>query len=184
MLYTPNRIFDSVKSSIDQGWCYLSVDEEMLEAEISRFTGLVLVEAVEIATIVASVIAATGLIVTGIIYWKQNKVSSATLVSDLLKPWGKQKFKLFLNQLADPKITKYDEKELEEFLNQLEIIATFWKDGTLTGNHVKELFGANVKTVRTDKFIKDYMKYWVDKNPKYFFANLTKLVKKSEEWNI
>ena len=156
----------------------------MLEAEISRFTGLVLVEAVEIAIIVASVIAVGSLVVTAYQTHKHSKTTSANLILELLKPWGKEKFKLFLNQLADLKVTKYNEKELEEFLNQLEIIATFWKDGALTENHVKELFGANVKTVRTDKFIKDYMKYWTDKNPKYFFVNLAKLVKKSEKWDI
>ena len=124
------------------------------------------------------------LIVNAIHIKKQSQISSANLILDLLKPWRTEGFKQFLGQLADPKVSHYDTNKLEEFLNQLEDIAIFWKDGTLSENHVKEFFGANLKTVHNDKFVQDYMKKWIDKNPDYYFVNLVSLLKKSEEWEI
>ena len=156
----------------------------MLEAEISRLTGLMLVEIVEIAVIVASGIAAIGLTVTMLKSYKQTKIDSASLILELLNPWGMKDFKQLLSQMADPNITKYDETKLEEFLNRLEIIAVFWKDKTLTETHVKEFFGANIKTVRDDEFIQAYMKKWTDINPDHFFVNIIKLTKKVKKWGI
>lgn len=156
----------------------------MLEAEISRLTGLMFVEIVEIAVIVASGIAAIGLIVTMFKSHKQSKTDSALLILELLNPWGMKDFKQLLSQMADPNITKYDETKLEEFLNRLEIIAVFWKDKTLTETHVKEFFGANIKTVRDDKFIQAYMKKWTDINPNHFFVNIIELTKKVKKWGI
>lgn len=156
----------------------------MLEAEISRLSGLILVEAVEIATIVLVIVAGLTL---GITTWhirKQSKVSSADLILELLKPWRKTDFQELLNEIVDPNITQYDEDKLEKFLNQLEDIATFWKDGTLSENHVKEFFGSNLKTVRDDKFIQSYIKKWTDKNSEYYFVNLRELINKVDDWKI
>ena len=122
----------------------------MLEAEISRHSGLFLVEAVEIAVIIAAGIAALGLIVTMFKSNKQSKIDSASLILELLQPWRKPDFQQLLHQMVDPKITEYDESKLEQFLNHLESIAIFWKDKTLTENHVKEFFGENLKIVRDD----------------------------------
>jgi len=156
----------------------------MLEAEISKHSGLFLVEAVEIAVIIASGIAALGLIVTMFRADKQSKIDSASLILELLQPWRKPDFQQLLHQMVDPKTTEYDESKLEQFLNHLESIAIFRKDKTLTENHVKEFFGENLKIVRDDKFIQAYMKKYIDKNPKYFFVNLTELIEKVEEWDL
>lgn len=150
-----------------------------------------LVDWVTIATIVSGFAAAIGIILstTNIIKSRyenkhQEKVSSANLILDLLEPWRKADLQKLLNQIADPKITNYNEGELEKFLNQLEDIATFWKDGTLSEMHIKEFFGSNLKAVRDDKFIQEYIKKWNDKNPKYFFVNLIKLIEKVKDWKI
>jgi len=145
----------------------------MLEAEISGFTGLLFVEIVEI-------VAAIGIDKTN----KQSKVSSANLILEILKPWRKDPFKKLLGEMIDAQVTQYDESRLEEFLNQLETIAIFWKDKTLSDNHVKEFFGANLKIVRDDAFIQKYMNKWITKNPDYYFVNLKELIKKVNKWKI
>lgn len=166
----------------------------VLEGEISPIFGLTLLELAElvtIATIVSGIAAAIGVILSTITIIRsrlenihQNKVSSANLILELLEPWRKEEFQKFLAEVADPKITTYDEVKLEKFLNQLEDIATFWKDGTLTEIHVKEFFGSNLKNIQDDKFIQDYIKKWNDKNPKYYFVNLKKLIEKVKDWKI
>lgn len=126
--------------------------------------------------------------ITALALWiqihKQSKVSSANLILELLKPWRTKDLQKLLNDILEPTIKKYDEKNLELFLNQLEDIATFWKDGTLNEIHVKEYFGSNLKSVKDDKFIQDYIKKWVDKNSDYYFVNLRELIKKVEKWKI
>lgn len=153
----------------------------LIGGEISQFTGLNLVEAVEIAVIIGIGIAGISLIVTAFKSNKESKISSAHLILSLLEPWRKDEFK---NALADMHHGKHNPHKVEELLNQLEDIATFWKDHTLDDTHVKEFFGENLKFVRDDKFIQDYMKKWVDKNPDYYFVNLRKLIKKIDEWKI
>ena len=131
--------------------------------------------------LIASIISMTGLIINAIHIRKQSKVSSANLILNLLEPWRKNDFK---NALSNMRKGNYNTDKVEEFLNQMEDIAIFWKDGTLTDNHVKEFFGENLKFIRDDEFIKKYMNTWTDKNPDYFFVNLTTLLKKIEKWKI
>lgn len=164
----------------------------ILETTLSPFFGLTLLELVEYAILIGIGIATTGimiamgtLILNLLQIKKQFKVSSANLILELNKPWRNNiDFKLFLAKISDPNVTEYDETKVEEFLNQLEDIAIFWKDKTLTENHVKEFFGANLKTTRDDKFIQLYMKKWTDKNSDYYFVNLVKLLKKVKKWNL
>lgn len=146
---------------------------------------------IAISTIASGIAAALGIMFSTYTIIKsryenkhQNKVSSANLILDLLTPWRKEDFQKFIDQINDPNITQYDEGKLEKFLNQLEDIATFWKDGTLTDEHVKEFFGANLKAVRDDQFIRAFLKKWNDKNPKYYFVNLLKLIEKVKDWAI
>jgi len=126
--------------------------------------------------------------ITALALWiqihKQSKVSSANLILELLKPWRKEPFQKLLNEISDPNVTQYNEHELEKLLNQLEDIAIFWKDGTLSEKHVKEYFGSNFKGVRDDKFIQSYIKKWTDKNFDYYFVNLREVIKKVEKWKI
>lgn len=150
-----------------------------------------LTEWVALSTVVSGIAAAIGIIFATYTIIKsryenihQNKVSSANLILDLLTPWRKEEFQKFIDEINNPQITNYDEGKLEKFLNQLEDIATFWKDGTLTDVHVKEFFGANLKAVRDDQFIRAYLKKWNDQNPKYYFVNLLQLIGKVEGWKI
>jgi len=149
----------------------------VLEEEISLIFGLTLVQIVEYVAMIGIAIAASSFIVTAYYSTKQSKVSSANLILELLKPWRSDKFKHLLDQISDPQIKKYDLKETEEFLNQFEDIATFSKDGTLSENHVIQFFGPNLKDIRDDDFIQNFIKKWVDKDPDFYFINLRKLIK-------
>lgn len=171
---------------LPSGWSVLGLEEQ-----ISPIFGLTLLELVEhIAAagigiaIVSSIFAMGALIVSAIQIKKQSKVSSANLILELVKPWRQKDFQKLLNEIANHDITKYDEGELEKLLNQLEDIATFWKDDTLSEIHVKEFFGSNLKTVRDDKFIQDFIKKWASKNSDYYFVNLRELIKKVKDWKI
>lgn len=162
-----------------------------LEADISPILGLTLVGMIELATIVGAV---TGIVASVIVAFtvhrsnkahlaQRRKVDSAVLVRDLHSPWrNNEKFKTFLSKLNDPKVVKYDDTEMEGLLNRFESIASFWADKTLVDYHVKSLFSANLKAIRTDKCIQDYMKKSRSVNPNCF-SYLAKLLERSEEWD-
>ncbi len=159
-----------------------------MSIEISPIFGLSLLELAEHAILIgigialtASVIAMAGLIINTIQTKRQTKVSSSNLILKLLEPWRKHEFITALSSMHNG---KNDTKQVEKFVNQMEDIAIFWKDKTITDNHAKEFFGANLKFIRDDEFIKNYLKTWIEKNPKYYFVNLTKLLKKVEKWKI
>ena len=166
----------------------------MLEAEISPILGMTLLELVEwvaFATIAAGFAAAVGigisiynLITSSNESKKQGKVASANLVLELLKPWRQDEFQKLIDDIYDPTVTEYDERVMENFLNHFEDIAVLEKDGTLSTNHVKEFFGANLKAVRDDERIQSYIKKWTDKNSDYYFVNLRELIKKVDDWKI
>ena len=82
----------------------------------------------------------------------------------------------------DDSVTTYDEGETEEFLNTFENIALFWRDGALNENHVREMFGANIRTIREDLFIKGILNKWVEKDRERYFNNLRELIKRSKRW--
>ena len=134
--------------------------------------------------VVASIIAMGSFAVSAIQTKRQSQVSSANLILQLLKPWGTMPIKQLMGQIMDPKIEQYDEYIVEEYLNHLETISVFWKDKTITENHTKEFFGANLKLISNDKFLNEFLKKWIEKNPDYYFINLRELIKKVDEWKL
>ena len=67
-------------------------------------------------------------------------------------------------------------------LDIFEDITLFWDDGTLKENHVKEVFGPNIETIRKDDFIQDIFKEWRDRDEKRYSNKLQKLLDKSKTW--
>ena len=114
---------------------------------------------------------------------KHTKIASAQLILRLKKPWHEPKFKAFLQKMQN-KSPDLNKLEVEEFLNQMEDIAAFWKDGVLTDEHVKEMFGANLKGILENKFVRKELERWNKQKPDYTFVNLMKLLEKSESWKL
>lgn len=115
---------------------------------------------------------------------RHTKLASAQLILDLKKPWHKDEFKEFLQKMQSNDADQRDKKKIEEFLNQMEDIAVFLKDGVLTDEHVKEMFGANLKDIIENECIYGELMKWNKQNPDYTFVNLIKLLKKAESWKL
>ena len=120
--------------------------------------------------------AASVLVVATVVSREKKRVESGKLILELLKPLKDNKFKILLSQISDPNVKKYDSKEIEEFLNHFEDIATFWRNGELLKNHMIEFFGENLKSIRDDEFIQNFITS-ANKNPNiFYFKNLGKLI--------
>lgn len=131
----------------------------------------------------------TGILLTTItVLWlqlnKQSKVSSATLVLELLKPWRTKETQELFQKINNKTITSADEQEIGYLLNQLEDIAVLEKDKTLDSIHVKEFFGTDLKSIRDNDVIKEYIESYAKLNPDYYFVNLRNLLKKVDSWKI
>ena len=87
-----------------------------------------------------------------------------------------------VEEFNDPNVKDYNQGMLEAFLNTLEVVAAFWYAGPLNDTHTRSLFSANLKTIRKDDCIMDYIKKTQQKNPRTFFY-LRTLLRKSEEWD-
>ena len=115
----------------------------------------------------------------------QTKVASADLVWKIWEPWRtNNELQKLLHDIADPNTPSYDIASLERLLNTMENIAVFLHDGTVLPAHVKEFFGANLKAIKEDQFILDYIEKWNEKNPNYYFVNLKKTFNLFDKWNI
>ena len=113
---------------------------------------------------------------------QQQKIDSAVLIGKLYEPWRKNdEFGKLLLDINDDKIKEYDDYKIERFLNTMDRIATFWADGTLMDLHVKSLFNANLKSIRTDQYIIECMEK-LRRDNKDTFSYLVKLLEKSKEW--
>lgn len=115
---------------------------------------------------------------------KHTKIASAQLILRLREPWHKPEFKQLLREIQRNTVIKNNEHGVEEFLNQMEDIAVFWKDGVLTDQHVKEMFGANLKNILNNEHIYRKLKKCNNENPQYTFVNLLALLEKVKSWNV
>lgn len=115
---------------------------------------------------------------------KQTKVESANLILRLKEPWKNTKFKKFLRKLQTNDTEYISEIEIEEFLNQLEDIAIFYNDNTLTENHVKEFFGVNFKKINENTHVTKIYNKFRDLSPHYTYININRLLEKIDKWKI
>ena len=105
-------------------------------------------------------------------------MDSAKLSLKILETWSENKhpkFTGFLDRLERSKVTK-DDPDINLFLDEFENIAVFRKDGTLTKTHVREFFSTNLKQIRDNPVILDYLNE-LEKNCSPLYANLRALLK-------
>ena len=176
--------------------------------EISPIFGLNLLELIEwimIATPIAIIISA---IVTGVFSYRsinqsktqakqsreqidtqlklQNNIASAQLVWSILEYWREEKhdgFTNFLMRLHRSEI-KEDDRVIGVVLGIFEDIAIWWKEGTLTDNHVKEFFGNPLVDIRDNKIMQERITKSSKKNPDFIFVNLRALLEETLKWKI
>ena len=79
----------------------------------------------------------------------QNKIASAQLAWKLLEYWREEKhegFTDFMEELYNSKINENDSR-IPDVLQIFENIAVFWREKSLTDNHVIEFFGHPLRIV-------------------------------------
>ena len=157
--------------------------------EISPILGLTLLELAEYLTILAG----SGSVFIGCaIIWVhcrqhnlQIKANSADLVTRIREDWSMSRnpeFGKFLQKLTNGTVTANDPM-IPPFIRVLEKVAIFVEEDTITENHAKEFFGANLKHIIDNKPVHDYLKdKWAEK-PHPHFTNLKELLDKSKTWN-
>lgn len=111
-------------------------------------------------------------------------VGSANLVMKLRGPWAKGKFKQFLSDARKNNELRGREGEIESFLNRMETIAMFMEQKTLNEVHVKELFAENFKMIKSNCVIREYYNNAREKNEKYTFTNIARVLEKIEAWDV
>lgn len=125
------------------------------------------------------------LVIYGLRQKKQTKIDSARLSMELLRPWkNSPAFIDFLRRVRSSQINNNDEVLIRRTLVLFEEIAILWKEGTLTENHVKEFFGADIKDIENNDLMTEYFKELRKENPNYYYVNLAKLFKASKKWDI
>ena len=111
----------------------------------------------------------------------QINSASASLALRMREDWSVSRnpqFAKFIGLFHDSKVKAGDDR-IRQLLNIMETIAVFWKEGTITEKHVRELFGTDLRDIRKNKPVYDQLK---EKYEEGRYANLWKLVKKSEKW--
>lgn len=115
---------------------------------------------------------------------KRTKIASAQMILKLKEPWHKPELKALLKKIQNNTVGQDDKVLVEEYLNQMEDIAAFTKDGVLTKEHVKEMFGANLKYLMMDGFARAELLRWHELNPQYTFVNLVNLLDEAKYWDM
>ena len=116
----------------------------------------------------------------------QNKIASANLVRDILKPWrADTPFTRMLGKIEDTHM-KFDKDEdlVHDLFTEFEDIAVFWKDKILDDKHVREFFGREIIRIKVNKSIMKILKDYNKKDPANNYNNLMELIEHSKCWNM
>ena len=127
-------------------------------AKMSGFTGINIVQAVEIATIVGITIAGISLIVTAIKTKKQTKIDSANLSLELIKRVRETDFAGIVDDIFDEKSKECNQITLERLLNHFDMIAKFYEDNLLDLKHITQIYGGLLRIIKTDTHIQTILK--------------------------
>ena len=147
--------------------------------DISPIFGLTLLDLMGILTVVAgvgSLIIAGAIIVVHIRqHGLQVKIASAHLSLKMLGFWTwsvDKGFAKFADKMHAGTV-KEGENGIQQYLDILEEIATFWKEGTITYNHVKEFFKPELETIPKNEPVMLFLK---EKEKEGAYGNLGELL--------
>lgn len=115
---------------------------------------------------------------------KQTKTSSANLATIFLARLRDEDFRDLWEKIRNPNVTEYNRLDVARLLNHFEYIAIFEEDKILELDHVVHMFGANLKAIKNDPFIKNIIDGKSNENSKFYYSKLIELLKKIENYNI
>ena len=158
--------------------------------DVSLFFGMSPVGVFEFLGLIVGIAAGLGSFAVALVIRhvnnRQHKIqinsASATLALRMREYWSvsrHRKFAEFITLLHDSKVEAGDGR-IRQLLNIMETIAVFWKEGTITDKHVRELFGTDLRDIRKNKPVYDQLK---EKYEEGRYDNLWKLVEKSNKWD-
>ena len=156
-----------------------------MATDISQTFGLTLLELMEIMTVVAGIGSSCVAVVVLFVHLRQHKIqiraTSADLALKMLEYWSESRypdFAEFIERLHASKVAE-DDPKIPLFLGALEEVAIFWKEGTITDNHVKEFFGPDLRGILKNDPVHNYLK---ERHKGSTYANLWELLGKSRGW--
>ena len=115
---------------------------------------------------------------------KQTKTSSANLATIFLARLRDEDFRDLWEKIRNPNVTEYNRLDVARLLNHFEYIAIFEEDKILELDHVIHMFGANLKAINNDQFIKNIINGKSTENSTFYYSKLKNLLKKAENYNI
>ena len=133
----------------------------MIEAEISRFTGLLLVEVVEITAILGVAIGLITAFGLGIQIRRQRKVNSARFTVDYIDKIlvDNQKAIRVLNTRQSNKEEKFEnDSNIESLLNGLDNVCQFINDGVIDKNQALNTLRITLRRLKNDDEVKRIIK--------------------------
>lgn len=151
----------------------------MLEIEISRFTGLILVETIEIVSIIAVIMAMSGIILTLNNSYKQSLAISADFSFKMAQIFRQPRFSITLNYLETGKIPTKDwniDYELEVLLTHIEDIGLFVSDGIIKEHHVLEMYSYTLEHIKKSSDCKRIIEKYQRVKPNFYFMYVKKLL--------
>lgn len=90
---------------------------------------------------------------------RQRLMDSAHLTLDMIRWFEEENLKQLIRDIIerqDPD-RKYDPYLLERLLNRFDMIARFYKDGSIDLSHVRQSYGEVLKRFKTDSQIRKYL---------------------------
>ncbi|MEX2193123.1 MAG: hypothetical protein WD717_07070 [Nitrosarchaeum sp.] len=153
----------------------------MLEGEISKITGLLLVEAVEVATIVVSIIAVSSLVLSVYYNRKQSRATSASLSVTMAELFRQPRFMTTLKYLETKQRPNENwdlDTELEVLLTHIEDIGLFVDDGVISERHVLEMYSYTLEKIKGSQDCKRIFEKYQREKPNFYFRYVQHLISK------
>ncbi len=113
-------------------------------------------------------------------YIQQNRIASATLMTELIKPWEDNqhpKFQKFVSDFMHNRLDDYNDNHIRMFLDRMDYIAMFYKDEAITTHQIRTMFGPLIEQIRENKKTQEYLT-----TKKSDYSSLCFLLDASEDW--
>ena len=156
----------------------------MIETDISSVFELMLIELGEFTIATSIVLGLASITALLLIHYRQHglqqKLVSAELSMKMLKYLDENEHKNFTNLVESFSISETEKIEefnarLDRYLEIWEEIAVFCKERTITKTHRREFFEADLKIIRLNPVVYDYLK---KEHTETTYHNLWKLMEK------